>query len=161
MNLLQLPENQAAAMQTVRRALRLISKLFSGLGLLLLVVAVAIGVWRYHLLSDCVKTDATILSLSDGYPTVQFEADGETLEHTFSTVKSSTFRVGGTVEVAYQPGHPLQTVTFAGVRGYLVPILLGIVGLSFFVIGGGVPRMLARMFELPADKPVPWDEDAL
>lgn len=137
-----------------RRILLVLGGVFAVLGVGQLIAAVATGISTLSFRSDAQQATGTIVSIDshqscsthrrDGrrhrechtvhQPTVEFRAADGTKISFVSSRSSSSYHVGQTLEVLYPADDP-QSARLGGFGLWLVPIVLGAIGLPFAIVG--------------------------
>lgn len=125
---------------------RLMGVLFAVIGVVLLVVALAVGERTYQLLAEGIETQGTVVDNrisrdDDGdriyYPVVNFQTEqGEPIEWT-SRVGASSPRhsVGDEVTIVYHPDDPTRALIEAGIWNYGLSVGLAFGGVIFLAFG--------------------------
>ncbi|MBK5142975.1 DUF3592 domain-containing protein [Budviciaceae bacterium BWR-B9] len=119
--------------------------IFTLTGLLLLSLAGYVGYSAYSLEGNGTKTTGTIIALNGTHPVVRFvteEGERVTFESSFGS-SSYKEQLGNDIDVVYRPDAPQQAELGGFFSQYLVPIILGIMGLVFTLIGI-IPALVIR-----------------
>ena len=128
---------------------QLIGIIFAIVGAALLVIGVVVFSRTRRFLATAVSAQGTVLEMiqrtskdREGAvstvwaPRVRFSASGQTIEFE-SKVGSSPprYKEGDTLEVKYDPQDPNNARVAAGSSMWLVPVLLGGIGVVFLILG--------------------------
>lgn len=114
---------------------KILMTVFLVLGILLLSLAVLMAVSKNAKMKRYVHVDGEIIRLDDeNHPVVAYYADGTRYVRRLN-VGSSSYRVGKTIRIAYDPEDPGE-VTADGFMGYLASVILGFIGVVFTFVGG-------------------------
>lgn len=132
---------------------KLLFGLFAVLGTLFLIVAAILLILKSNRLKGLERTDAVIIEQDEASTStvVSYKVDGKIYRYRFSEYSSGD-HIGDTVSVAYDknaPDHPFRT----GFMGYLVPAVLGFIGLVFTFLG----LVGLRVFHRKPKEQVPWE----
>jgi hypothetical protein len=121
----------------------IVSVIFSIVGLALIVLSIYVYFDNKKFMADAEKAEATITQItskrdSDGdirhTVYVEFEVDGELYEGSLGFYSSSMYE-GKTVDVYYDPENPGD---FRGEGSSFLSVFLIVLGLIFFLVGGGM-----------------------
>jgi Protein of unknown function (DUF3592) len=118
------------------RALRIIGRVFLGLGLICFLSAAALAVVELHG-GRSGSADGTITGFNGG-PMVQFTTPDGAVVRFGSAIRSSFRHVGDHVPVAFRPERP-DDARIDGFAGRWFPAgLFGILAAAFLLVGGGL-----------------------
>ena len=125
----------------IRRMLRI----FIAFGAICLIVAAVTLAAALNERIGSVETEGTIVGFnSSGYPTVEYEVDGQTYRFV-SDVTSSSLREGQSYKVQYSPDDPVDGRSPIG--SYVLPIVFGALGVGFTVIPWVVKKFTVDLIE--------------
>ncbi|QDU39154.1 hypothetical protein Mal4_34900 [Maioricimonas rarisocia] len=101
-------------------------------GLLLVLGASSLFAWQWQRTAGLSRTQGTVTGYRDGVPVVRYSVSGRTW-HVDGPVRSKSPLQVGNVVTVYYPSHAPQQARFGSFAlQWLLPILLGGVGLRFF-----------------------------
>ena len=144
--------NNNRSVDSAAKAAKAVVLVFAVIGILLLIASTVLLVLKINQLKGLERTEAVIIALEEeSSTTVSYQVDGRIYRYRFSSYSSSD-RIGDTLTLAYDkndPGHPYRT----GFMGYLVPAVLGFIGLVFTFLG----LVGLRVFHRKPKEQVPWE----
>lgn len=150
------------------RLFAIVGGIFGLVGVVLLAVGIALAVSTAGFRASAERTDGTVVALTehtsrstDGrrssawYPTVEYTVDGRRYAFESSVgADPPAYAEGDTVPVAYDPAEPAEAQIDTFWSAYLVPVIIGGLGIGFtplgtvlFVIGRRVLRQRAWLLE--------------
>ncbi|MFG0333516.1 MAG: DUF3592 domain-containing protein [Maioricimonas sp. JB049] len=101
-------------------------------GLLLVLGASSLFAWQWQRTAGLLQSQGTVTGYREGVPVVTYSADGRTWNVAGPVRSKNPLRVGNVLAV-YYPSHAPQNARFGSFAlQWLLPILLGGVGLRFF-----------------------------
>ena len=134
--------------ETGERFLKGIRRMLKGfiiLGLVFLAVALVFLGKALVTRTSFAETEGTIVGFSSsGFPTVEYEAEGQTYRFV-SNATSSSLREGQSYRVQYRIADPADARS--PVTAYLIPIIFGALGLGFTVIPWIVKKFTVDLIE--------------
>ena len=135
------------------RFLKLIRRMLWGFiifGLICLAVALIFLGKTLVTRGDFVETEGTITGFnSSGFPTVEYEVDGQTYRFV-SNATSSSLREGQPYRVQYPLNDPASGRSVTG--SYVIPIVFGALGVGFTVIPWVVKKFTVDLLEKLAEE---------
>jgi ABC-type multidrug transport system fused ATPase/permease subunit len=126
---------------------KFVGPIFTLVGLVAIGVAIYLGIDRWNFLGRAEMSEGTVLeykrhSDEDGttyYPIVEYKSPNTSQTITFQhDVGSSnrSYRIGAEVPVLYDPENIRDAIIDEGLWNWFGPIIIGVLGLSFFFVGG-------------------------
>ena len=119
--------------------------IFGLIGLVMLCVSVALAASTASFLASATRIDGTVVALTEGtssdsstswYPTVEFAVDGKRYSFQSSTGSDPpSYKIGESVPVAYDADDPSNARIASFWSAYLVPLIVGGLGVVFTPIG--------------------------
>ena len=141
---------------------RILSVLWFGLSVLLLVLAVFLFCRKAEELRKLPTTEALVVasvhSQYDSCTVVEYEVEGKAYTHTFDSY-SIFRREGKRITVAYEPEDP-EKIYEVGFMGYFAAILAAFGAVALLIISGGprrVFRILGGRKKETENTSVPWE----
>jgi uncharacterized protein DUF3592 len=152
-----------------RRTHAILGSVFGLVGAGLLVAGIAVGAATVSFMTSAERVDGKVVDMTERttsdssssgsststawYPTVEFDVDGKAYSFQSSVGRNPPgYEIGDTVEVAYAPGDPDNARMAAFWSAYLLPLILGGIGIVFTSIGVVlfvIRRRTSRPVELP------------
>ena len=132
------------------KLIRWMLRIFIAFGSICLIVAAVTLAAALNERIGSVETEGTITGFnSSGFPTVEYEADGQTYRFV-SNVTSSSLREGQSYKVQYPLSDPANGRAVSG--RYVLPIVFGALGVGFTVIPWVVKKFTVYMIEKLAEE---------
>jgi hypothetical protein len=116
--------------------LRIVGRVFISLGLVGLLAAAGLAYHEYQS-GRSATADGTIIGFEYG-PVVEFTTQSGTQARLSGSVRSSSWRLGDHLRVAYAPDDPTSAALDGFAGRWLVPGLIGILACVFAVAGVGM-----------------------